>query len=359
MFKGDLINTITAMQILGVSRPTFDRYRSEFSLSKFRIGRTLFFSKLEVLERVYTKTFPIVEKIEFCFGRKLDFNLLKIDDTSYDLRKISLMDGHGAIAFICHLESRIRIENCYLHLVFDENNALLKSFNFFGAIRSYLNSKIFWNDLRLVQLTEPNFSQWMKLPITKLGFVGAQEKITNDLTAQLARQGYSEDVCGYIGWAMGELSDNASTHAGVHPCFVQMTQLGDDRKFLLFTIGDTGKGIPTSLKENSKYANFSDEELLLMAFKPYVSGRSDDEARGKGLTDVLKIAMECSSVLWVESNGIGYTFRFNAGIDNFEKNEPLVKSTGTIISLLFIDGNFSSYKRQDVANYVDVCLGAL
>jgi len=113
------------------------------------------------------------------------------------------------------------------------------------------------------------------------------------------------------------------------------------------------------LKENKKYDHLSDEELLLLAFKPYVSGRSDEEARGKGLTDMLKIAMECSSVLLVESNGVGYTFQFNAGKDNFKKNKLLSKSTGTIISLLFIDRIFSSYKRQDVANYIDVCMGLL
>jgi len=247
MFKGDLINTITATQILGVSRPTFDKYRSEFKLSTFRVGRTLFFSKLEILEQVYTKTFPLVEKVEFCFDKKNDFDQLKIDDTSYDLRRISLMDGHGAIVFLCHLVSRVRMENCSIHLIFDETNTMLKSFNFFGPIRMHLNSKIFWNDSRLEKLTGPDLSELIKLPITKLGFVGAQLKITDDLTAQLLRQGYSEDICSYVGWAIGELSDNASTHAGVYPCFIQLTQFCEDNNFLLFTIGDVGKGIPASL----------------------------------------------------------------------------------------------------------------
>jgi hypothetical protein len=296
------------------------------------------------------------EKYDFCFGSILDFEKLKIDNFSYDLRRIGLMDGHGAITFICYLVSRIREEDCYIHLIFDNSIKLIKLFNFFGAIKQYLNSKIFWDDESLESINTFNTAEWIKLPITKLGFVGAQTKVTDNLTTQLGLQGYSEDVCAYIGWAMGELSDNASTHAGVHPCFLQCTQINADSKFLLFTIGDVGIGISNSLRNNPRYSHLSDEEAVLIAFKPYISGRSDDENRGKGLTDVLKIAMECSSVLQVESKGVGYSFKFNAGRDNFKKNIPPSKTSGTIISILFIEGNFASFDRDDVEKFVKNCM---
>ncbi len=359
MFKGDLINTKAATQLLGISRPTFDRYRKEVDLKKFQIGKTLFFSKLEILEKLYSHIFPLSEKFEYHFAGQLNFELLKIDETSYDLRRISAIDGHATIVFICHLITRITEYNCYIHLLFNETNAVLKSLNFFGALRVHLNSKIFWNDTLLEKLNYFHMPQMIKLPITKLGYVGAQLQFVDNLTAQLARQGHSEEVCSYIGWAMGELSDNASTHAGAHPCFMQVTQFGDNQKFLLFTIGDVGKGIAQSLRENIAYTHLSEEKAILMAFRPYVSCRSDEEKRGKGLTDVLKIAMECSSVLWVESNAIGYTFQFNAGKDNFKKNESTSNFKGTIISLLFIDGNFNSYNRRDVTSYIDACMEVL
>src|SRR5690606_32717045 len=151
------------------------------------------------------------------------------------------------------------------------------------------NSRIFWDEEAFNSIPSHTYSELIKLPITRLGVVGAQNKIVDDLILNLSRQGYSEDICAYIGWAMGELTDNATTHAKVHPCFVYFEQYGKDQRFLQFTIGDIGVGIPASLKTNPSYAQLTDNRALLMAFKPNVSGRSDEEKRGKGLTDVLKI----------------------------------------------------------------------
>lgn len=359
MFAGDLISIKDALSILDISRPTFDKVRKEFQLKEFRIGKFTKFSKLEILQKVVTARVPLGEKFSFCFGYEFSFQALKIDSTTYDLRRIELIDGHGAISLISQIVSKAKLDNSYVHIIFDESITWLRYFNFFGALKTYYNSKIFWDDEYLKQIPHLDFSHWIKLPITKLGFVGAQTKITDDLTIQLAKQGYSDDVCSYIGWAMGELCDNASTHAGTHPCFVQFTQLGKDNNYLLFTIGDVGIGIPNSLRKNSRYVSLSDEAAILSSFKPYVSGRADAEKRGKGLTDVLKIAMECSSCLQVESNGHSYAFRFNAGKDSFIPQEAAIGSDGTLISILFIDGNFASFERDHVKDYIDTCLEQL
>lgn len=98
---------------------------------------------------------------------------------------------------------------------------------------------------------------------------------------------------------------------------------------------------------------------MLTSFKPNVSGRDDAEKRGKGLTDVLKIAMECGSNLRVESNGLGFFLKFFSGKDNFETHTPLYQNEGTMISILFIDGNFASLERSDVSLYIDKCLEKL
>lgn len=356
MYIGDLIGIKEASGLVGVSRPTFDKLRIEVNLREFKVGRFKKFSKLELLQKYFVDKVPMGSKFQFCFGYDIDFDVLKIDNFSYDLRRIELIDGHCAIAFICHLVSRIKQNGCYIHLIFDNSATWLKYFNFFGSLKQFLNSKIFWDEILLNEVPEVNLSAWIKLPITKLGFVGAQTRITDDLTVQLKLQGYSDDVCAYIGWAMGELCDNSATHAGVHPCFVQFTQLGDDRKYLLFTIGDVGVGIPNSLRRNKRYVDLIDHAAVLTAFKPNVSGRDDEEKRGKGLTDVLKIAMECSSCLQVESNGVAYAFRFNAGKDSFLEYKASVNSEGTLISILFIDGNFASYDRSDVEKYINNCL---
>jgi hypothetical protein len=356
MYIGDLIGLQEALTILRVSRPTFDKIRKEYQLKEFKVGRFTKFSKTELLQRVVVKRFPLGEKFQFCFGYPFNFESLKLDENSYDLRKIDLMDGHAAISFICHIVSRVKNDHSYIHLIIDDSASWLKFFNFFGALKQLHNSKVFWDDDYLSKIPAVNFSEWIKLPVTRLGFVGAQTKIADDLTIQLAKQGYSDEVCSYIGWAMGELCDNASTHAGVHPCFVQFTQLGKDKKFLLFTIGDVGIGIPRSLRKNVRYSLFSDKEAILSSFKPYVSGRADEERRGKGLTDVLKITMECSSYLHVESNDCSFAFRFNVGKDTFLEQAPVVRGEGTVISVLFIDGNFASFDRDAVRDYIDSCL---
>lgn len=155
---------------------------------------------------------------------------------------------------------------------------------------------------------------------------------------------------------MGEPADNSSTHAKSHPSFAYFEQFGDDGKYLQLTIGDTGIGIPESLRSNKKYKDLENDRALLTAFKPYVSGRSDEEKRGNGLTDVLQIAMECGPNLRVESNGKAFIYAFNEGVDNFRSCTPLYGGDGTIISILFIDGQFGSKEREDVESYIDSCL---
>jgi anti-sigma regulatory factor (Ser/Thr protein kinase) len=226
---------------------------------------------------------------------------------------------------------------------------------FFNALKMYLNKKIFWDENLYDAITVKNFDV-IKLPISRLGVVGAHTKLADNLTLSLRSQGHSLDICSYIGWALGELADNSATHAKTHPSFAYFEQSGEDERFLQLTIGDSGVGIPESLKSNIKYKNLKNNEALLTSFRPYVSGRADEEERGKGLTDVLQIAMECNSNLRVESNGIGYFFAFNEGVDNFRSCIPTYKNNGTIISILFIDGQFNSLDRSDVDAYIVKCL---
>lgn len=355
LFVGDIINAEDACELLNISRPTFKKYRQQFGLSEYRIRNRILFSKTEVLQKMYTQLLPIEKKLHFAVFSHNHFEELKINDSIYDLRKIDLIDGHGAISLVCHLMSEIK-SNRYVHLICDSSNVFLKAMNFFGVLKQHFNSKIFWDEAAFESITVHDFRPMIKLPITRLGVVGSQNAITDDLIQSLNHQGYSRDICSYIGWAMGELTDNATTHAKVQPCFVYFEQFGENKRYLQFTIGDIGIGIPVSLKQNVRHRHYKDEEALLISFKPNVSGRADAEQRGKGLTDVLKIAMECGSTLRVESNNLGFSLAFNAGRDNFNSHLPLFKGNGTIISLLFIDGNFASLEREDVSQYIDSCL---
>lgn len=356
MYQGDLLTSAEACGLLKISRPTLGKYKEIYNLSQFRIRKMVKYSKTQILQRVYTTLNPLNQKVDFGIHTINVFESLKIDADIYDLRRIGSIDGHGAISLVCHLMSEVKKENKYIHLIIDETNFFLKAMNFFGVLRQHLHSRIFWDEDSFDRTTNFKYDGIIKLPITRLGVVGSHTRIMDDLTANLFRQGYSQDICAYIGWAMGELADNSSTHAQVHPCFVYFEQYGHDNRFLQFTIGDIGVGIPNSLKRNIRYEGLKNDAALLTSFKPNVSGRPDTEQRGKGLTDVLKIAMESSSHLRVESNNLGFFLRFDSGRDDFIRHEPLYQNEGTIISMMFIDGNFASLERSDVGDYIDKCL---
>ena len=358
MYKGDLIDSEKACELLGVSRPTFNKLREQYEIESYRIKRFVKFSKNEILSKIYVNFYPIEERFSLNIFEYPEVDELKVDEFTYDLRLVNFPDGHGAVSLLCHLLNEIE-KGCYIHLLIDENCSFLKAMNFFGELSRHLNSKIFWNESLLNSLSSTPLSM-IKLPIKRLGIVGSQQIIVDDLTLSLHRQGHSIEVCSYIGWALGELADNSATHAKKYPAFIYFEQFGDDSRFLQLTIGDIGIGIPTSLKSNSRYTELDDASALLTAFRPHVSGRPDEEDRGKGLTDVLKIAMESHSRLRVDSNGIGFNFIFNSGLDNFMRvSNPLNRSNGTVISILFIDGSFGKVDRDDVDQYVLNCLGKL
>ncbi len=353
-YKGDLIGISEACDLLKISVPTLLDYRKKYSVSSVKVKRNIMISKVEVLQKLYVMLNPPLKKISLTFYDDLSFESLKIDDTTYDLRLIDLIDGHGAISLICYLISQIN-KGKSIHLLIDKENSYLKNMGFFSAIRMYLNRGIFWDE-SIHDLIQETKTAMIKLPIKRLGVVGAHTSLADDLTISLKQQGYSMDICSYVGWAMGELADNSATHAKSHPSFAYFEQFGEDKRYLQLTIGDCGIGIPASLRGNEKYSHLDDEKALLMAFKPYVSGRSDAEERGKGLTDVLQIAMECGSYLKVESSGVAYRYAFNQGVDNFWKGTPMNNAMGTIISILFIDGQFGSVDRMDVDRYINQCL---
>lgn len=356
MYFGDLIDIDESCRLLGISRATLTIYRKKYSPSSFRIKRSVYLSKTDLLYKIFAVINPLSTMVSLTINQSASFDEFRIDATTYDLRRVNIPDGHGAISLLAHLLDELR-SGKYLHLLIDEKNTFLKAMNFFGELKRYrADNKIFWDDDIYESIKDIDYNSLIRLPIKRIGYVGAQSSFVDDLILQLARQGYSHDICSYIGWALGELADNSATHAKSHPCFVYFEQFGESKSYLQLTIGDIGVGIPSSLKNNPKYQSLEDKSALLHAFKPYVSGRLDEEKRGKGLTDVLQIVMGCSSRMRVESNGIGYSFNFDSGVDNFEPVSPLYHGSGTIISLLLIDGVFGQVSREDVNLYIENCL---
>lgn len=232
MYLGDLIDTAEVCDLLKVSKPTFKKYRSTYSIQEFKIRKKIQFSKTEILQKLFVTLIPLGEKFSFSMHSHNSFEVLKIDDSTYDLRRVNSIDGHGAISLVCHLMSEIKKENKFIHIVIDEKSDFLRGMVFFEVLKQYLNSKIFWDESYFSLILDCEYKTLIKLPITKLGVVGSHSKITDDFTIHLFSQGYSQDICSYKGWAIGELTDNSATHAQVYPCFVYCEQFAEDRRYL-------------------------------------------------------------------------------------------------------------------------------
>lgn len=142
--------------------------------------------------------------------------------------------------------------------------------------------------------------------------------------------------------------------------FISIERLvGKQHDFLQINILDMGEGIHTTLKKNKKYSELSDEKALLMAFKSKVSSWGDEHNRGKGLTDILKIAFECNSFFRVESNELAFMFYCQDKRREVKKIDSSTKTSGTRFSITLIDNKFRDTKRSEVDQFIDEFLEQL
>ncbi len=125
-----------------------------------------------------------------------------------------------------------------------------------------------------------------------------------------------------------------------------------DTRFLLIAMGDTGIGVPASLRSNPNYSTLSDERLLHMAFLSEVSRMDIEPKRGKGLNDVLAIAKGNGAWLRVESNGHGLFFNFEGQKGAIALAKPPLPTRGTRFCLLLIDSSFQKISRHEMNKFI-------
>lgn len=191
--------------------------------------------------------------------------------------------------------------------------------------------------------------------------------IVEKIIGLLRAQGFSNSIGGYIGWIMGELVDNVMTH------LVQSGMPGDcyllaqryrfasfPSECLIIGVADLGPGIHTTLKENPKYKNLTDLQAFLTAFKPKVSSWADEYNRGKGLTDILGIAMGNQSVLRARSGTMEFQIDFRQKKAEIGQNIQLAKcgrflenSRGTLFGVVLIDRDFEIKSKMEASQFID------
>ncbi len=332
-----------------VSRPTLNAYRAKKKLRETRFRGRVQISKTDIIKKVV-----LLEPTDPRSLTILDnsgFESVHPVTGVFDLRNISAIDSYGLMTVLCTIKCHLKKnENNRVHLILDGSIGCshLDSIGFFTEVVRSHSNRVFanYNDI----IKRPQTRATVILPLHLIGYRGAEKKILEELYDPLQRQGFSQAYCGHIGWVIGELCDNAHTHAN-GPCYLVIEALESDTtqtRFLSIAVGDTGIGIPESLKTNSRYADKSDEILFPLAFQSGISRMDVEPKRGKGLNDVLSIAKGNRSWLRTDSNGLGLFFDFREAEEKITFYSPSIDTSGTRFCLLLIDSEFQEVSRQEI-----------
>ncbi len=349
--KNDVFITLSqAAKFMGVSRPTMNKFRMQYSISEKKKGRSVYLNKAELL-KVYAQENNFYSTQSLLITENDAVENFKVDANTFDLRKISRIDAYGSmsllIACVNLLEKRVPL---FLIVSDTVSISTLCLIGFFKELDRRFNGQYFLNVDDLPKNPETKgYSAF--LPFKYIAFGGQETQLLASLAPLLQKQEYDSDIAGYIGWMMGEVADNSLTHAK-GPCYVLMGQFSKENKFLQIAVGDTGKGIFNSLKENPKYSSLLDEVAFIKAFQSTVSCWPDTKPRGKGLCDVLSLAMRSHSILRVDSQNLGLLFNFTHHQKELQIRNPASQTGGSRLCWLLINNQFGPIERQDVDNFI-------
>lgn len=369
MSDDKLLSIIECCELLKVSRPTFEKMRKKHSLKEYLVGSRPRFSRNEITKILYSEISTDdrdarVKKKEAKENIKAlivnDFDLDKAyGGMNIDIDKLSVADSYGVSSLLCKLigESGRLQRKIYTSKGF--MRAYFQKLNFLPQLQKFSGGSVQIDASMLIQ--DSTIFPEIILPISQVGFKTAEKKYLEQIRAILRTQGFSNEIGDYIGWTLGELADNSHTHSDCGgKVFISIERLeAKEHNYLQINILDMGDGIHTTLKKNVKYSNLSDEKALLMAFKSKVSSWGDEHQRGKGLTDILKIAFECNSFFRVESCNLAYMFYCQDKRREVKKIMPATSTNGTRFSIVLIDNDFKEIKRTEVDRFVDEFLEQL
>lgn len=340
-----------ACRLLNISRPTLNKYRRKFDLKETIHKGEVRIDKLDVLQKIFFPFSDAEARLSFLASVEFRVEECEVAADVFDIRLIREIDSFGAICLLCCLKSRMK-DGRVIYLLTGKN-----------AVSMYLRDIRFFREAARMDAAHIEFAGEptgesdsqpgdIILPLHLLGYKGGEKGILSELYDKLRMQGFSEDLCASLGWTLGELADNAATHAqGV--CYFMLSSRIDAQKLLTLTIGDAGIGIPSSLRKNPKYAGLDDRRALAWSFKSDVSSWDDAHRRGRGLNDLLGIALGNSALVRSESGGLGLAFDFQGGRKKLEFIIPGTAAPGTRYSITLIDATFEPVSRASVDALLD------
>ncbi|MBI4370911.1 MAG: helix-turn-helix domain-containing protein [Elusimicrobia bacterium] len=353
-----------ACALLKISRPTFDKIRKTLKLREFSFGARPRFLHEDIQSILDAGTGKPICAAKIESAAKVDLTVFSpsiaadvlSDGTTFDLRKIRRFDPHGVLGLFCSIVGKVNAGNVVNMIVEDGficNH--LRGLGFFAELEKKCGDKIAWDKTALrTDYTDIQYP----IPLTNVRFQKDEAPVVAGLVQMLRGQGFSETIGGYIGWIYGELADNATTHLTRSDDAADSYLLAQRYRFIqskqdciIISIADAGPGIHATLKKNPKHSALSDREAFLIAFKPGISSWGDEYNRGRGLTDVLTIAMGNESIIRAESGGNVWHGDFKKNDHRISFNERLPK--GTRVSLVLIDHAFDAKTRDDAAAFID------
>lgn len=360
-----LLSIDEAAKLLGVSRITFNKIRKEHGLSEVMVGKRARFYEDEVLRTLVSKKkssdqiskTPLTSRSVFSRAEVVlnifSHHTVKDIETKpnvFDLTLLKQVDPYAALSLLCTIVDRARTNKVFLEINDGVACQSLKAVSFFYHVESQCGSQVAWDRSILTGRTIEDTN--LLMPIRAVTSKGAERPLAESLIVLLRKQGFNDALGRGIAQILGELADNAMTHSAQamseRTCFISAQRfLYQERNCIIVGLADTGLGIPTTLKSNPKYSPLSDRAALLQAFRPYVT--SWDSMRGKGLTDVLGIALGNNSYLRADSGPIGLLMDFHDRANpEITFNTPLTDVTGTRFGLILIDNHFEKGTREQV-----------
>lgn len=359
----DLLSAEEASVLIGISVSTFRKMRNEgaFASSEVKIGKRLKYLKSKLLESFKKEKIakneslkvPREENLKLCIFSDGNTPSYFNDDT-IDLTKFELIDPFGSLCLLINLIERSR-RGFATNLIVDDRAVCkeLKFIGFFDQLETFAPLAT-WNKA-LMGISNFISAQTM-LPITVIKRKGEERRVVEKLLEIFLQHGFSESIGGYLGWMLGELGDNCLTHSSPiltdRVCFMQAQRysLGNNVNCVIVAIADLGEGIHTTLKTNPKYSSLSDVEAFLSAFRYKFSSWPDEYKRGKGLTDMISIAVGNHSIFRASSGENDFLFNFYSSKESLhiKRIEPaLLVSKGTKFGFVLIDKDFAPIEREE------------
>ncbi len=356
MKSPEFINIEQSCKLLKISRPTFNERRKDTHLKEVTRGRSIYFKKIDVLCKLYVKSFDVQATVDLVLiNPTFDITHILIDEFTMDLRKVNLLDPYGVISLLCYVTSKVKHgQNVFFVCDDGMTTVQLIAVGFFKELSRKYPNLTHWDHSVMNPLEQraKDFEN-VFLPLKEITVRGQDRVVLDELLLSLLHKGFSETVAGYIGWILGELADNALTHAK-GPCYILFTRYRNNGglPFLEFAVGDVGVGIHKSLQTNEKYSDLNDRQAFLKSFQSQVSSWPDSARRGKGLCDLLTIALGNGGWVKADANELSLFFNFTASQRQVEFNKPLTEIKGTRFSIILFEKDFKGTTREEIDSFV-------